>query len=82
MPARIASYAFAGGRGEIQMSTSVFEMELYTDIWEKKDLPYQLQKAKEEVQKQIDGGCDIIEIHICGLEISLNYETKELMIIS
>ena len=63
------------------MSTSIYDGELYVDIWKKEKLEEIIKEQAESVRIQIDSGNDLIEIHICGIEICLDYKNKELFLI-
>ena len=64
------------------MSTAIYDTELDTELYEKEDIVYLLHEAYNSVKNQIESGCDIIEIQFCGIEIELNYETKEFRVIA
>jgi len=66
---------------EKKMSTPIFDRELYKDIWYKDNLVKMIEKQLESVKKQLENDCDLIEIHICGITIDLDYLNDELTVI-
>ena len=63
------------------MSTLIYDRELYKDIWYKENLVKTMEEQLESVKKQLENDCDLIEIHICGITIDLDYIADELTII-
>ena len=63
------------------MSTSIYDCELYTDIWKKEALEESIKEQAESVRIQIKSGNDPIEINICGIKVCLDYDNKELFLI-
>jgi hypothetical protein len=64
------------------MSTAVYQRDLYPDIWVKNDIAKALREQAASVQKQVDNGCDKIEIHLLGIELHLEYDEDSLSIVT
>jgi len=63
------------------MSTPIYDRELYKDIWYKENLIKTMEEQLESVKAQLKNDCDLIEIHICGITIDLDYIADELTVI-
>ena len=64
------------------MSTVVYQCDLYADIWKKGELVESLNNQAESVKRQIDAGCEKIEIHVCGVQIHLEYDEGEINVVA
>jgi hypothetical protein len=64
------------------MSTTVYERDLYPEIWVKNDIAKALRQQAASVKRQVDNGCDKIEIHLLGIELHLEYDEDSLSIVT
>jgi adenosyl cobinamide kinase/adenosyl cobinamide phosphate guanylyltransferase len=64
------------------MCTAVYQRDLYPDIWVKNDIAKALREQAGSVQRQVDNGCDKIEIHLLGIELHLEYDEDSLSIVT
>ena len=56
------------------------ENKISTTIYNKENLINILQEQLDSVKKQLENDCDLIEIHIAGITIDLDYIANELTV--
>ena len=63
------------------MSTNIYQEDLHTDIFPKEKLVNRLIEEVVNVQQQIEKGNTEIIFNICGIEIWLDYQEKDIDIV-
>lgn len=64
------------------MSTCIYDANLYDDIYPKEQIEDNILKELIFVKQQIRDAINPIHINICGIEVNLDYDNKEIFIIA
>ena len=63
------------------MSTSIYNAQIFDDIYTMEDLPNKLREQADKIEEEIRKGIIEFTLDICGIEINLDYREKEKTVI-